>query len=43
LDLAGNQVEDNVGLANMSDPRYLDLAVNQVQGNDHSPLARLRE
>jgi len=43
VELAFNQVQDNMGLTNMSNPRNLDLAVNKVQGNDHPPLARLRE
>jgi len=43
LDLAGYQVQDNMGLANMSDLRHLDLVVNEVHGNDHPSLARLRE
>jgi len=37
-DLAINQVYGDVGVKNLSNPRYLDLAVSQVQGDDH-PLA----
>jgi len=28
-----SQDQDNMGLKNISDPRYLDLVVSQVQGN----------
>jgi hypothetical protein len=28
-----SQVHDNMGLANMPDPRYLDLTVSQVHNN----------
>jgi len=31
LDFAVNQIQDNIGLINMSDPKHLDLAGNQVQ------------
>jgi hypothetical protein len=43
LDLAGDQIQDNVGLANMPDPRHLDLAFCQVQVNDHYPLGTPKE
>jgi len=39
LGLTMCQAQDNVGLAYMSNLRRLDLATNQVQDNDHSPLA----
>lgn len=40
---ASTQVQDNIGMINMFDPRYLDLIVWQVQENDHPPLASPRE
>jgi len=33
LDMVVSQVQDNMGLVNMSDLKYLDLTVSQVQGN----------
>jgi hypothetical protein len=33
LDLTSNQVQSNVGLANMLDPKYMDLTVSQIQRN----------
>jgi hypothetical protein len=39
LDFTISQVQGSVGLTRMSDPIRLDLAVNQVQDNYHSPLA----
>jgi len=37
-DLAVNQVQGDVGVEKISNPRHLDLVVSQVQGDDH-PLA----
>lgn len=35
LDLTVSEVQDNMSLANIPDPRYLNLTSNHVQGNDH--------
>jgi hypothetical protein len=31
--LTVSQAQGNIGLASMSDPKYLGLAINQAQGN----------
>jgi hypothetical protein len=39
LDFTLNQVQNNMGLANIPDSRHLDLTISQVQGNEDHPLA----
>jgi hypothetical protein len=42
LDLVIYQIQGNVSLTNMSDPRHLELAVQQIQGNNYPLLAHPR-
>ena len=43
MDLTLSQVQGNINLTSISDPKRLDLVVSQIQGNDHPYLARVRE